>query len=98
MNLEEYLLSSLSEECGEIIQAVCKAQRFGLDDEYKGRATPRTQILNEVRDLLGVIDALEDLEVIPEVATFETAAHIQSKRDKIDKYITYAQERGTLII
>ena len=49
------------EECSELIQAICKSTRFGLDtsrcDDLK--RTNRKDILYEIADVRRVIDELE---------------------------------------
>jgi hypothetical protein len=42
----------LIEECSEVIQALCKAERFGLDHEHpKEHKTNRKLIVSEIKDL-----------------------------------------------
>lgn len=91
----EYLLTSLSEECAEVIQAVSKALRFGLDDLYKKKGTtPREDILNEVIDVAAILEMLIELGVFPQEYIDEK---VNAKQDKVRKYMEYAKERGTLV-
>ena len=53
----------LQEECAEVIQAVSKCIRFGLDDSYSG-VPNRKRLENEIGDLLALVDVLHSLEVI----------------------------------
>ena len=60
---ETYALGLLAEECGEVVQLVGKALRFGIDTPGRlgadGRVThetPRSLLLSEVGDLLAAID------------------------------------------
>jgi len=42
----------LMEECSEVIQSLCKAERFGLDNHHPGRdTTNRSEIEGELDDL-----------------------------------------------
>lgn len=51
MNKQEEILTILQEECAEVIQAVSKVRRFGLDNNV-------TELKKEVADLLCMIDIL----------------------------------------
>lgn len=51
------LLDHLCEECAEVIQAVNKARRFGMDSDHKG-STNRQRLVQEVGDVIAVIAAL----------------------------------------
>ena len=43
----------LIEECSEVIQALCKAERFGLDNYHpETKITNRDAVKNEISDLL----------------------------------------------
>lgn len=52
MNKLEYLLGCLAEEGGEIVQAACKANRFGLYDKHpkRGDTTNEQDIVAEFND------------------------------------------------
>jgi NTP pyrophosphatase (non-canonical NTP hydrolase) len=50
-------LIKLIEECSEIIHALCKANRFGLDDHHPETGiTNRDQINSEIDDLLIAVE------------------------------------------
>ena len=89
----EHLLVCLSEECSEIIQAINKGQRFGLEDGYPG--TPRTNIgdiIRELNDLEGVVSMLRDHHGLPK----PDPAAVKAKRIKVTQHMDYAVTRGTL--
>lgn len=55
MNDQEHeILSITQEECSEVIQAVSKIFRFGLDTEWKGESN-REHLEEEVGDLQAMI-------------------------------------------
>jgi len=81
------------EECAEVQQAASKALRFGLNDKYTGCDTPADAIARECTDLIAVIEMLESEGVIK---TFRLFQPIQEKKAKVEKYMKYAEERGTL--
>ena len=94
MNKTEHLLTCLIEECSEIQKGAAKALRFGLDDHAPGDSTTNNEsISREAIDLIAIIEMLEERNIIPSLRTSEL---IQLKKDKVIRYMKYAQERGTL--
>jgi hypothetical protein len=83
------------EECAEIQKEAAKALRFGLDDHAPN--APETSnaegIALECVDLLAIVEMLEEGKIIPALKAPE---RIQKKKDKVLKYMRYAQKRGTL--
>lgn len=57
--LERYALALLTEECGEVLQEIGKAGRFGIDTPFNPEGafgvTPRRSLAKEVGDLLAAI-------------------------------------------
>lgn len=92
MNKQEHLLACLAEECAEIQQAVGKALRFGINNDYR-ETTPAEDIARECCDLLAVIELLEEAGIIKKAATNEA---IQRKKEKVKAYMEYAKNYGTL--
>ena len=59
-NKTEEILDILQEECAEVIQAISKCRRFGMDNVYlKGEGTQREQLVKELGDVVLLIDLLE---------------------------------------
>ena len=59
-NKTEEILDILQEECAEVIQAISKIRRFGMDNVYlKGEGTQREQLVKELGDVALLIDLLE---------------------------------------
>ena len=96
MNKREHLLTCLIEECAEIQKTATKALRFGLDDHAPDGPLNSESIAHEIADLLAIVEMLEDEKIIP---VLRTPKAVQSKKDKVIKYMIYAmEERGTLDI
>lgn len=58
---DQELLTILAEECGESVQAVCKALRHGLGNfhpDYPEKGSNASQIEREVGDILAIVDML----------------------------------------
>lgn len=97
MNIQEYLLIKLNEECGEIVQASSKALVFGADDIYQKKpelGTCTDRLVDEINDLLGVVAMLVEIKVIPE--TWYNVRKQLDKQEKIKKYMKFSQEKGIL--
>ncbi len=69
----------LQEECAEVIQAVSKCYRFGLDNSHKSGLTQRANLEMEVGDMLALVDILIEQGVI-DLNNLQTA-----KLNKIEK-------------
>ena len=96
MNLQEYLLTCLSEECSEVQLAISKANRFGLLDGYPGtNRTNQGDLIKEFNDLLGVIEVLKETGILNIIADRKL---IDLKKDKVKEFMIYSIKRGTLQI
>jgi NTP pyrophosphatase (non-canonical NTP hydrolase) len=59
------VMNILSEECAEVIQAVSKINRFGIDNYKPGKSkTNRQHLEEELGDLLAMVDILIELGVV----------------------------------
>ena len=54
----------LQEECAEVIQAVSKCYRFGLDNAHKSGASQRANLEMEVGDMLAMVDILVEQGIL----------------------------------
>ena len=54
----------LQEECAEVIQAVSKCYRFGLDNSHKSGATQRANLEMEIGVMLALVDILIEQGVV----------------------------------
>lgn len=53
------ILDILQEECAELIQAISKCRRFGMDNEYiKGTGTQRDNLIQEIGDVSMMLELL----------------------------------------
>ena len=53
------VMAVLQEECAEVIQAVSKINRFGLDTEWQG-VSNKQALITEIGDVLAIISVLVD--------------------------------------
>ena len=94
MDKIEHLLTCAIEECAEVQHAVTKTLRFGLEDYYESGPTNQERIMLEFCDLLAVIEELVSMGVLAFPANKNEL--LAGKKEKIKKYMTYAEARGTL--
>lgn len=74
------VMDILQEECAEVIQAVSKISRFGINNYKPGKPkTNREHLEEELGDMLAMIDIMLELSVIS-LDNLETA-----KKAKIEK-------------
>ena len=77
------VMDILQEECAEVIQAVSKISRFGLDNLKPGKAkTNREHLEEELGDLYAMIEILQELDVVS-CTNIELAAEAKSEKLKI---------------
>lgn len=89
----EHLLSCLAEECNEVAQRVSKALRFGLNEIQPGQPLTNAQRISlELTDLCGVVTMLLSRNLIVDV----DPAGVIEKQAKIEKFMKYARELGTI--
>ena len=109
MNRTEHLLTCLAEECTEVAKECCKALRFGLDDQItldpngpRGTEGPtnREKIVDEVRDLIGVLHLLVQEGELPDIGLSARCGGLQvrikHKGKRVEDYMRYAQRVGAL--
>jgi len=53
------ILDILQEECAEVIQAISKARRFGMENVYKEGGTQREHLVQELGDVTLLIELLK---------------------------------------
>lgn len=63
-NKTQEALIILQEECAEVIQSISKCYRFGFDSTHKNGITQRSNLEEEIGDMLSLVDYLVSREVI----------------------------------
>lgn len=58
MSKIQEILDILQEECGEVVTAVSKVRRFGLDNSHKDKPTQRDNLIQELGDVALLTDLL----------------------------------------
>ena len=77
-------MNILSEECAEVIQAISKCNRFGIDNLKPGKPkTNREHLEEELGDLLAMVELLQSIEVVSDTG-LEIAK--QAKFEKLKKW------------
>ena len=99
MNRQEMLLTILSEECGEVVQAVSKALRFGLEGRGGNGTNEKTNaqaILTELQDVYVIARMLIDENTIPEALGDEEERYDKEKRTRVETTLTLSSNLGRL--
>ena len=60
------ILDILQEECAEVIVAISKIRRFGIDNTYKDGGTQREHLVQELGDVTLLIELLQAHNVYTE--------------------------------
>jgi len=74
-----------------------KALRFGLDDNWLNRGTQADRIVHEFVDLMSIYEMLIQEGHLNVVSITDSLAMVAAKKVRVEKYIGYAKERGTLV-
>lgn len=83
---EREVMNILSEECAEVIQAISKCHRFGLDNVKPGKPKTNCEHLEEeLGDLLAMVDILLEMDVITEESVMQAKV---AKIEKLKKWST----------
>ena len=78
------VMDILQEECAEVIQAVSKISRFGLDNYKPGKPkTNREHLEEELGDMITMIDILHNMDIVS-WTNIDRAA--EAKREKLKKW------------
>lgn len=79
MTPEQEILAIASEECAEVIQAISKINRFGLDMQWNGTVN-RDHLATEIGDLLCMVDLLVEKGVVSRDKIYDASV---AKKEKL---------------
>jgi NTP pyrophosphatase (non-canonical NTP hydrolase) len=85
-NLQQ-VMGILVEECAEVIQAVSKINRFGMNIRWQG-VTNKQHLITEIGDLLAVIEIFfteTDINISEE----EILHAMEKKKEKLNHYLPH---------
>jgi NTP pyrophosphatase (non-canonical NTP hydrolase) len=86
------ILDILQEECAEVIQAISKCRRFGMENEYvKGEGTQREHLVQELGDVRLLIDLLHAHQLFTEKEIREAE---RCKSKKLSKWSTIYENQS----
>ena len=80
-SVEQEILRIAQEECAEVVQAISKVFRFGMDETHNG-VTNRAHLTEEVGDLVCMIELMIESKLIDAV---EVAKAGVKKKEKLAK-------------
>lgn len=97
MNVAENLLTTLSEEAGEVVLQTSKALRFGLHDGYPNSNTTNAQdIVNEIEQLNAMYEMLVKKGSLPKLTDEEKIAIRMKKKERVKEFQKYSRNLGKL--
>jgi len=79
---QDEVLRITQEECAEVIQAISKIFRFGLDDSFEGR-TNRERLTSELGDLQCMITLLKQYDIVDDFKVHQAEL---AKRTRLGKW------------
>ena len=90
MRNREQVLGLLTEECAEVIQAISKIYRFGLDNQWNG-VTNKESLIVEIGDVLAMIDILlTETDINIDIDDLYKA--IENKKEKLKIFLPIESE------
>lgn len=81
------VMSILQEECAEVIQAVSKINRFGLNNAWNG-VTNKEALITEIGDVVAIISVLID-ETDINISAQQINAAVEKKLIKLKEFLPY---------
>jgi NTP pyrophosphatase (non-canonical NTP hydrolase) len=79
------VMEILQEECAEVIQAVSKIYRFGLNNSWDG-ITNKQSLVTEIGDVLALIDILVT-ETDINISEEEIKEAVYNKKEKLKEFL-----------
>lgn len=97
LNEAEWLLATLAEEAGEVVQAAMKCERFGIGpgDTYPDGTPNLVKLEQEFHDLVAVMIMLDERDLFPSRYK-RIGPAINAKTAKVQAMMKLARERGQL--
>ncbi len=100
-------LSELSIECSKLHQQICKALRFGIYEQRDLPTSNSQRIFKEFNDLMAMVEMVNESAVKTSFAAagvtlgergimYKNEDFIKMKKQKVEKYLLYSKECGTL--
>ena len=81
------VMGVLTEECAEVIQAISKINRFGLDSSWEG-VTNKEALVTEIGDVLALIKVLiEDTDI--NITMDDINIAIEKKLEKLKVFLPH---------
>jgi NTP pyrophosphatase (non-canonical NTP hydrolase) len=81
------VMAILQEECAEVVQAVSKINRFGLESEWQG-VTNKQSLITEIGDVLAIISILVD-ETDININSDDLQKAIDAKYTKLEIFLPH---------
>lgn len=81
------VMAVLQEECAEVIQAISKINRFGMNSEWQG-VTNHQALITEIGDVLAVISILVD-ETDINISDDDIKKAISAKYEKLKIFLPH---------
>lgn len=89
LSKRDYLLTVLSEECSEVIKAVTKSMRFGLDNYHPDtpELTNENELIGEYYQLQATMEMLQDAGFVRKLSDGEIQGIKDAKKAKVRSYL-----------
>ncbi len=81
------VLGILTEECAEVIQAVSKINRFGMENGWNG-VSNRQSLITEIGDVMASLQILID-ETDINITEYELMDAVKAKHKKLEIYLPH---------
>ena len=81
------VLGILTEECAEVIQAVSKINRFGMENGWNG-VSNRQSLITEIGDVMAILQILVD-ETDINITENELMDAVKAKHKKLEIYLPH---------
>ena len=81
------VMAILQEECAEVIQAVSKINRFGMNGEWQG-VTNKQSLITEIGDVLAIIKLLM-YETDINITEKDIESSIEAKLKKLEIFLPH---------